>query len=85
MKRFRAFVVFGVLAMDGHMDVPAQGAKDLQEPEEEDSSPSCSPSVSPAWRLPSSCPNMKHYLKIQVTLMDELGLYTCPLILGWPH
>ena len=27
------------LRMDGHADVPTQGAKDLQEPEEEDSSP----------------------------------------------
>ena len=29
---------------DGHAEVPTQGAKDLQEPEEENSSPSCLPS-----------------------------------------
>ena len=32
------------LQTDGHVEVPTQGAKDLQEPEEEDSSPSHSPS-----------------------------------------
>ena len=31
------------LQADGHAEVPTQGAKDLQEPEEEDSSPSHSP------------------------------------------
>ena len=39
------------LQMDGHAEVPTQSAKDLQEPEEEDSSPSHLPSWSPAWRL----------------------------------
>ena len=32
------------LQADGHMEEPTQGAKDLWEPEEEDSSPSDSPS-----------------------------------------
>ena len=32
------------LQVDGHVEVPTESAKDLQEPEEEDSSPSCSPS-----------------------------------------
>ena len=46
------------LQMEGHMDVPAQSAKDLQVLEALDSPPSHLPSWSPAWRLPSSCPNM---------------------------
>ena len=36
------------LQADGHAEVPTQSAKDLQEPEEEDSSPSCLLSWSPA-------------------------------------
>ena len=52
------------LQTDGHMDVPTQSAKDPQEPEEEDSSPSHLPSWSPAQRLPSSHPNMKYCLEI---------------------
>ena len=32
------------LQMEGHVDVPAQSAKDLQEPEASDSPPSISPS-----------------------------------------
>ena len=52
------------LQVDGHMEVPMQGAKDIWEPEEEDSSPSHSPSWSPARRLLSSCPNMKYCLEI---------------------
>ena len=66
------------LQTDGHADVPAQSAKDLQEPEEEDSSPSHLPSWFPAWRLPSSHPNMKYCLEIQVTLMEELGAIPPP-------
>ena len=42
------------LQVDGHVEVPTQGAKDPQEPEEEDSSPTCSPSLSPAQRLLSN-------------------------------
>ena len=38
------------LQADSQAEVPIQGVKDLQEPEEEDSSPSHSLSWSPAWR-----------------------------------
>ena len=34
------------LQVDGHVEVPTQSAKDLQEPEEEDSSPTHWPSLS---------------------------------------
>ena len=49
---------------DGHAEVPTQSAKNLQEAEEEDSSPSHSLAWSPAQRLPSGCPNMKYCLEI---------------------
>ena len=52
------------LQADGHAEVPTQSAKDLQEQEEEDSSPSCLPSWSPAWRPPSGCHNTKYCLEI---------------------
>ena len=52
------------LQVDGHAEVPTQSAKDLWELEEEDSSPSHSPSWSPARRLPSGYPNMKYCLEI---------------------
>ena len=52
------------LQAGGQMEVPTQSAKDLQEPEEEDSSPSRLPSWSPAQRLLSGCPNMKYCLEI---------------------
>ena len=52
------------LQTDGQVYVSAQNAKDLWEPEEEDSSPSCLPSWSPAQRPPSSQPNMKHCFEI---------------------
>ena len=52
------------LQVDGHMEVPTQRAKDLWEPEEEDSSSSCLPSWSPAWRPPPSHPNTKYCLEI---------------------
>ena len=61
------------LQVDGHTDVSTQSAKDLQEPEEEDSSPFHSPSWSPAQRPLSSHLNMKYCLEIQVTLTEELG------------
>ena len=61
------------LQADGQMEKPAQGAADLQEMEEEDSSPHCSPVWSPVQRPPLGCLNMKHCLEIQVTLTDELG------------
>ena len=52
------------LLVDGHAEVPTKSVKDLQEPEEEDSSPSCLPSWSPAQRLPSGHPNTKYCLEI---------------------
>ena len=57
----------------GQMEKPAQGATDLQETEEEDSSPLCSLTWSPVQRPPLGCLNMKHCLEIQVTQTDELG------------
>ena len=72
------------LQTEGHTDVPPQSVKDQQELEALDSSPSCLPSWSPAQRLPSSCPNTKHYLEIHVTLTEELGAVPPPLILGQP-
>ena len=51
---------------------------DLWEPEALDSSPSCSPSWSPAQRLPSSHPSTKHCLEICVTLTEELGAVPLP-------
>ena len=50
------------LQADGHVEVPTQGAKDSQEPEEEDSSPTCSPSSSLAQRLPSGHPWIAPFL-----------------------
>ena len=61
------------LQADGQAEKPAQGVADLQETEEEDSSPLCLPTWSPAQRLPLGHLNMKHCLEIQVTLTDELG------------
>ena len=66
------------IQMEGHADVPSQSAKDLQELEASDSSPSQPPSWSPARRLPSSCPNTKHCLEICVTLAEELGAVPPP-------
>ena len=66
------------LQMEGHADMPPQGAKDLWELEVPDSSPSHSPSWSLARRLPSSCPNMRHCLEIHVTLTEELGAVLPP-------
>ena len=70
------------LQMAGHMDMPSQSAKDLWESEASCSSPSCSPSLSPARRLPSSHPNIRHCLEIHVTLMEELGAVPPPS-LSW--
>ena len=61
------------LQADGQMEKPAQGAADLQEMEEEDSSPLCLPMWSPVQRLPLGCLNMKFCLEIRVTLTDKLG------------
>ena len=52
------------LHVDGQMEVPTQGTKDLRGSEEEDSSPSCSLPWSPAWRPPSGHPNVRYCLKI---------------------
>ena len=52
------------LQTDGQTEVPTQGMKDLWGSEEEDSSPSCSPSWSPAQRPPSSHPNVRYCLEI---------------------
>ena len=60
------------LQADGQMEKPAQGAEDLWEMEEEDSSPLQLPTWSPIQRLPLGCLNMKHCLEIQVTLTYEL-------------
>ena len=60
------------------MDMLSQSAKDLQELEASGSSPSHLPSWSPARRLLSSCPNMKHCLEIHVTLIEELGAVPPP-------
>ena len=52
------------LQADGQMEVPTQGVKDLQEPEEEDSSPSHLLLWSPAQRPPSGHPNVRYCLEI---------------------
>ena len=61
------------LQMEGHTDMPPQSAKDLQESEASDTSPSSLPSWSLARRLLSSHPNTKHCLEICMTLTEELG------------
>ena len=66
------------LQMEDHTDMPSQSAKDLWELEALGSSPSHSPSWSPARRLPSSHPNMRHCLEIHVTLTEELGAVLLP-------
>ena len=66
------------LQMEGHADVPSQSAKYLQESEALGSSPSHSPSWSLARRLPSSCPNIIHYLEIHVTLTKEVRAVPSP-------
>ena len=66
------------LQMEGHVDVPTQSVKDLQELEASDSSPSCSLSWSLTWRPLSSCPNMKYCLEMCVTLTEELGAVPPP-------
>ena len=52
------------LQVEGHADMPSQSARDPGELEALDSSPSHSPSWSPAQRPPSSCPNTKYCLEI---------------------
>ena len=62
------------LQMEGHVDMPSQSAKDLQETEALGSSPFHSPFWSLARRLLSSFPNTKYCLEIHVTLTEELGV-----------
>ena len=64
--------------MEDHADMPPQSVKDLWEPEALGSSPSCSPSWSPARRPLSSHPNTKYCLEIHVTLTEELGTVPPP-------
>ena len=66
------------LQANGQMEEPTQGARDLRESEEDDSSPYRSPLWSPAWRLLSGHPNTKYCLEIQVTLTEELGAIPPP-------
>ena len=61
------------LQVDGQVEKPAQGAMDLWEMEEGDSSPLCLLTWFPVQRLLLGHLNMKHCLEIQVTLTDELG------------
>ena len=67
------------LQADGQAEKPTQGAVDLQEMQEEDSTSLCSTMWSPVQRPLLGCLNMKHCLEIQVTLTDELGdVPPCP-------
>ena len=52
------------LQADGQVEKPAQGAMDLQEMEEENSSPLSLLTWSPLQRPPLGCLNMKHCLDI---------------------
>ena len=61
------------LQVDGQADKPAQGSADLQEMEEDDSSPLCLQTWSPVQAPLLGCLRMKHCLEIQVTLTNELG------------
>ena len=73
------------LQADGQVEGPMQGAKDLRESEEDDSSPSHLLLWSLDRRPPSGHPNMKYCLEIQVTLTEEMGSVPPLLTLGWPH
>ena len=66
------------LQMEGHVDMPSQSTKDLQELEALGSFSSHSPSWSPARRPLSSHPKTKHCLEICVTLTEELGAVPPP-------
>ena len=66
------------LQANGQMEGPTQSAKDVQESEEDDSSPSHLPLWSSAKRPLSSLPNTKYCLEIQVTLTEELGAIPPP-------
>ena len=73
------------LQVEGQVEKPAQGMADLQEPEEEDSSPLRLLTWSLFQRPPLGHLNTKYCLEIQVTLTEELGDMPHPLILGCPH
>ena len=66
------------LQVDGHVEVPTHGAKDQWEPEGEDSSHTCLPSLSPPQRPLSGHPNMKYCFEIRVMLTEELGAIPPP-------
>ena len=72
------------LQVDGQTEKPAQGAVDLWEMEEEESSPLCLLTWSPVQRLLLGHLNAKHCLEIQVTLTDELGDVPLPPHLWMP-
>ena len=64
------------IQVDGQVEVPAQGVKDLQKPEEDDSSPSHLPSWSPAQRPLSGHPNMKYCFRDTSNFDRRIGGYT---------
>ena len=66
------------LQMEGHADVPLQSAKDLRGLEASGGSPSHLPSWSPARRPPSSHPNIRHCLELDMTLTEGLGAVPPP-------
>ena len=66
------------LQLEGHVDMPSQSEKDPRESGALDSSPSHSPSWSPAGRPLSNHPNTRHCLEIHVTLTKELGAVPLP-------
>ena len=70
------------LQMEGHADMPSQSQKDPEEMGVLGSSPSHSPSWSPARRQPPSHPNTRHCLGIHVTLTKEIGAVP-PLPQAW--
>ena len=61
------------LQMEGHVGMPSQSWKEPEETGALGSSPSHSPSWSPARRLPLSHPNTRHCLGIPMTLTKETG------------
>ena len=70
------------LQTEGHAGMESQCQKDPEEMGVSGSSPSCSPSWSPARGLPHNCPNTRYCLGIHVTLTEETGVVP-PLSLAW--
>ena len=75
------------LQMGGHVGISSQSWKDPEEMGALGSSPSCSPSWSPATRLLPSPPNTRNCLGIHMTLTKETGVvpplphaWTAPLV-----